>query len=172
MWEEGLAIHPDRVYTDYITDGITQGFRTRFHYTCQLGEAKHNNYVVSKAESSGSGWLPKSRSPVGQGSRDWPRGAGTNHSCYSAIGVIPNKHKPGKCVKMLLNFITLRGKTTLKMAWFTVNAWNVDDCTHTHSHTPIHWYIGEHAQGSLSCSWNPLTHLLPLELNVIYPLAI
>jgi len=53
--EEGLAIHPDRVYTDYITDGITQGFRTRFHYTCQLGEAKHNNYVVSRAESSGSG---------------------------------------------------------------------------------------------------------------------
>ena len=40
-----------------------------------------NIIVVSRAESSGSGGLPKSRGPVGQGSRDGPGGAGTNTSC-------------------------------------------------------------------------------------------
>jgi len=80
------------MYADYITDGITQGFRTGFHYTCQLGEAKHNLLSAEQSPQVVDDYLSQ-EVQWGRVPETGPEEQGPiTHA--SAIGVIPKIHKP------------------------------------------------------------------------------
>ena len=41
-WSKALSSHPDRAYAGYITNGLRQGFRIGFNYSCTLRSASSN----------------------------------------------------------------------------------------------------------------------------------
>lgn len=44
-WEKALAGHPDKSYVDYILQGIRDGFRVGFEYSCHACKQLHGNML-------------------------------------------------------------------------------------------------------------------------------
>jgi len=95
VWEECLRSHPDREFAEYITRGLTQGFRIGFRYQDQVCRSARSNmqsggknplvffdYLRSETEA---GML------IGPLERMAVPGLHINH-----FGVIPKSQQPGK----------------------------------------------------------------------------
>ena len=88
-WKQELESHPDRVYVNYILQGIEHGFRIGFDRQCQLQSASSN--MPTRNPKVISNYLEREVS-LGRMVRQ-PKGEGIH---ISPMGVIPKKHKPGK----------------------------------------------------------------------------
>ena len=92
-WERGLRNHPDKQFTEYLIQGITQGFRIGFNYSQPLRSSKNNmisadqhpeiidDYLANEFHLNRISLVPKDFQP-------------SVH--ISPFGVIPKRNKPGK----------------------------------------------------------------------------
>ena len=96
-WRDALALHPDRKFADYVTQGISEGFRVCFDYSFaqglrsrpnNMGSASDNPEVVDSYidDEVTKGRLIAIR----------PEDIGSIPAQVSPFGVIPKKSQPGK----------------------------------------------------------------------------
>eukprot|EP00731_Ephydatia_muelleri_P014516 Em0008g236a len=94
LFKGALEDHPDRRYSDYITNGLAEGFRVGFDRRQQLRSATHNLPSVSEHDSVVSSYINTELSANRLLGPLPSRIARYTHR--SRIGVVPKGHNPGK----------------------------------------------------------------------------
>ena len=94
-WEEWLRPHPDRVYVQYLLQGLREGFRIGFKYgECACSSAKTNMKSAMANPAVVDQYLAKE---VGHGRVIGPLSEEEHPSVQiSRFGVIPKSNQPGK----------------------------------------------------------------------------
>ena len=91
-WTVALANHPDRRFADYVTSGVTDGFRIGFNRTCILTPALRNLPSASEQEAV----LDR----IFEQELSLGRFMGPFDACeqwqINRVGIIPKGHTPGK----------------------------------------------------------------------------
>ena len=94
LFKGALEDHPDRRYSDYITNGLAEGFRVGFDRRQQLRSATHNLPSVSEHDSVVSSYINTELSANRLLGPLPSRIARYTHR--SRIGVVPKGHNTGK----------------------------------------------------------------------------
>ena len=94
LFKGALEDHPDRRYSDYITNGLAEGFRVGFDRRQQLRSATHNLPSVSEHDSVVSSYINTELSANRLLGPLPSRIARYTHR--SRIGVVPKRHNTGK----------------------------------------------------------------------------
>ena len=94
LFKGALEDHPDRWYSDYITNGLAEGFRVGFDRRQQLRSATHNLPSVSEHDSVVSSYINTELSANRLLGPLPSRIARYTHR--SRIGVVPKGHNTGK----------------------------------------------------------------------------
>ena len=94
-WVKLLANHPEKEFTQFILNGIQLGFRVRFNYSQQVLKSKSRNMLSTLDHPAVVEAYIHNELTLGRLAHI-PNPTNLPWYHASPIGIIPNKHKPGK----------------------------------------------------------------------------
>ena len=95
VWQQELADHPDKAFTNYVVQGLAQGFRVGFKYTSSLLPHRRNMLSAVQHPKEVNDYLKEELAMNRLVQFPKPVADHLGAHC-SPIGVIPKKHKPNK----------------------------------------------------------------------------
>ena len=121
-WVTALALHPNRVWVDYLIHGLTNGVRLGFNPVFLCRSSKSNMASTASHPEVVQRYL-ETEVDAGNVAGPFPSKPLTSNSDYGRIGVIPKPHKPG-ARRLIVDLSHPEGHSVMRVFPPLIQAWH------------------------------------------------